>query len=158
MSTQTQSLASLPEQLRVVAWPGPAVQPVGHRPDSPYVEAVWLEVLGSSATLAWRRVARIAAARPGTIIGSAELAQSLRLGRRFDKDASISRAVARMVAFGAAKRTEATLAVRTALPDVPCQQRQRPSVSAQLAHQYWGHRQPGLASAVPQPLSVEVGL
>ena len=159
MPAQSQVLARLPERLRVVAWPGPAVEPVGHSPDSLYVEAVWLEVLGPSTTmLAWDRLARSAAARPGAVIGSPGLAQSLGFGKRLDEDAPVPRAVARTVAFGAANGTGSVLAVRVALPDVPFQQRRRLSMSAHLAHEYRSHRQPGPASATPRPVGGEVGL
>jgi hypothetical protein len=156
MPAQAQYLAPLPERLNLVPWRDPVVEAVGHGPDSPYVEAVWLGVLGPSTTLAWRRLARLAAARPEALVGTVDLAQSLGLGQGLDKNAPISRAVARMVAFGAADRTGATLAVRTALPDVPLQQRRRLSMSAQLAHEHWGHRQPGPAPAVAGPVSAEV--
>ena len=108
--------------------------------------------------LAWGRLARAAAARPGAVIGSPGLAQSLGFGKRLDEDTPVPRAVARMVAFGAASRTGSVLAVCVALPDVPFQQRRRLSMPAQLAHEYWGHRQCRPASATPRPVGAEVGL
>ena len=155
MPTQSEVLAPLPEQLRVVAGAGPAVEPVGHSADSPYLEAAWLEVLGPSTMLAWRRLARTAASRPGTVIGSSDLAQSLGLGKRLDENALLPRAVASTVGFGAANCAGSRLAVRTALPDVPFQQSQRLSMSAQLAHECCGHRQPRPASATPEPVGSE---
>ena len=155
---QKQCLAPLPEQLRVEVWPDPVVELVGHRPDSPYAEAVWLGVLGPSTGVAWRRLAHLAAARPGTIISVADLAQSLGLSQSLDMDAPMARAIARMVAFGTANRSGATLAVRTALPDVPYQARRKLSLSSQLAHQHWGSRQPAAAPATPGPAVAEVGL
>lgn len=159
MPAQTRVLAALPEELRVVSRPGAAIEPVGHSPDSLYVEAVRLEVLGPSTTmLGWGRLERAAAARPGAVVGSPGLARSLGRGKRLDEDAPVPLAIARTVAFGAANRTGATLAVRVALADVPFQQRRRLSMSAQLAHEYRGHRQPGPASATPGPVGAGVGL
>ena len=111
MPTQSQALGPLPERLTVVAWlDGVAAGP---RRDSPYVEAA-LGVLGPSTTLAWRRLARIAAARPGASVVTAELAQSLGLSQRLDDYGPMPRAVARMVAFRGAARNRGALAVRSA--------------------------------------------
>jgi hypothetical protein len=158
MATQSQLLAPLPEHLNVVPWRDPDVEATGHRPDSPYIEAVWLGVLGPSTTLAWRRRARLATARPGTVVGTAELAQSLGLSQGLERNAPISRTVARMESFGAAARSGRTLPVRTALPDVAPGHRQRLSVPAQLAHGLLGQRQPSASSAGAGPVGAGVGL
>jgi hypothetical protein len=142
----------------VVPWRDQAVEAVGHRPDSAYIEAVWLGVLGPSTTLTWRRLARLAAVHPGAVVDTVELAQSLGLGQGLEKNAPVSRSIARMVAFGAASRNGPTIAVRLALPDVPAFQRQRLSSSARLAHQYLGQRQPGHGTAANGPVAAEVGL
>jgi hypothetical protein len=150
--------AALPARISVVPWRDQPVEAVGHRPDSSYIEAVWLGVLGPSTTLTWRRLARLAAVHPGGVMGTAELAQSLGLGQGLEKNAPVPRSIARMVAFGAARRNGPTIAVRLALPDVPAQQRQRLSSSARLAHQYLGQRQPGHGTAGNGPIAAEVGL
>lgn len=128
-----------PERLTVVAWRDPLVEASGHRPGSPYVEAVWLGTLGPSTTLCWQRLSRLAATGPGTQIDTADLSRSLGLGDGLGRNAPVSRTLARMVAFGAATRTGDTLAVRLALADVPDRQLPRLSHSAQLAHRRWGH-------------------
>jgi hypothetical protein len=158
MPAQTQVLAPLAEKPRVIARPGPAVEPVSHSPES--LHAIWLEVLGPSITamLASGHLARTAAGRPGDVIGRSGLARSLGRSKRLDEDAPVPRAVARTVAFGAENRTGATLAVGVALPDVRSQQRRRLSMSTQLAHEYRGHRQCRPASATPGPVGAEVGL
>ena len=149
----------LPARISLVPWRDQAVEAVGHRPDSFYIEAVWLGVLGPSTTLTWRRLARLAAVHPGAVVDTAELAQSLGLGQGLEKNAPVvPRSIARMVAFGAARRNGPTIAVRLALPDVPAQQRQRLSSSARLAHQYLGQRQPGHGTAGNGPTAAEVGL
>jgi uncharacterized RDD family membrane protein YckC len=94
----------------------------------------------------------------GALGPSTTLARSLGLGQGLDKDATMSRAVACMVAFGAANRTGATLGPRIAIPDVAHQQRRKVSTSTQLAHEYWAHRQPEPASVTPEPVRAEVGL
>ena len=127
-----------PERIVVVEWPGIG-GPGAHRPGSPYVQAVWLGVLGPSATLAWERLARQAGAAPGSEVGCADLARSLGLGDSLGHNAPLSRSLARLVAFGAASRpSPGTLAVRLALPDVSVRQLARLSRSANLAHQRWG--------------------
>lgn len=88
-------------------------------PGSPYVEAVWLGVLGPSATWAWQRLARIATTRPGVTIDSVDLATSLGLGDSLGSNAAISRTLARLVAFDATHRGPDIIAVRVALPDLP---------------------------------------
>jgi len=42
-----------PAILNVVPWPDPILESQGHKPGRPYVEAVWLGVLGPSTTLCW---------------------------------------------------------------------------------------------------------
>lgn len=127
-----------PERIVVVEWPQVARD--GHRPGSPYVHAVWLGVLGPSATLAWERLSRQVAAAPGAEVDCADLARSLGLGDGLGHNAPLSRSLARMVAFKAAARpSEGVLAVRLALPDASPRQLARLSRSANLAHQRWGH-------------------
>lgn len=134
-----QQQTATPEQLTVIGWRDPIVEARGHRPGSPYIECVWLGVIGPSTTLAWQRLARLAVANPGGQVESVDLARSLGLGDGLSRNAPISRTLARMVAFGAAARTGDTLAVRLALADVPQRQLRRLSRTAQLAHQRWGH-------------------
>lgn len=91
-----------PTSLTVVAWPDPTVDTRGHKPGSPYVEAVWLGVLGPSTTLCWARLSRIANARPSTVIDTTDLALSLGLSGQLGRNAPITRTLSRMVMFGAA--------------------------------------------------------
>ncbi len=127
-----------PPLLTVVTWPDSVIEARGHRPGSPYVEAVWLGVLGPSATWAWQRLARIAASRPGAAIDSADLAISVGLGERLGPNAAISRTLGRLVVFGAAQRSADVIAVRVALPDLPARCVARLSASARLAHEHLG--------------------
>ena len=147
-----------PERLTIVAWPDPRTETHGHRPGSPYVEAVWLGILGPSTTLCWQRLARLATAREATAIDSVDLAVSLGLGESLGRNAPISRTLGRMVAFGAAQRCSETLAVRRALPDVPERMTGRLSYTARLAHQHWAQHDSG-RSIEPNPVpAMEVGV
>lgn len=125
-----------PARLRVFPLPDPSLERCGHRPGSPYVEAVWVGVLGPSATWAWQRLARVAAAKPGAIVDSADLARSLGLGENLAANASISRTLGRLADFGCAYRANDAIAVRLALPDVSEAQARRLAPSARLAHEH----------------------
>ncbi|MFV0526368.1 MAG: hypothetical protein ACK5RL_17935 [Acidimicrobiales bacterium] len=45
-------------QLLVRPWPDPVLDEMGHDPRSAYVEQFWLSILGPSAVLLLRRLAR----------------------------------------------------------------------------------------------------
>ncbi len=124
-----------PSHLTVIAWPDPVIESHGHRPGTAYIEAVWLGVLGPSATWAWQRLARVATTRPGVTIDSTDLAVSLGLAESLGSHAAISRTLGRLVAFDAAQRGADTIAVRIALPDLPARRVNRLSASARLAHE-----------------------
>lgn len=146
-----------PDRLTIVAWADPSTEVHGHRPGSPYVEAVWLGILGPSTTLCWQRLARLATAREATAIDSVDLAVSLGLGESLGRNAPISRTLGRMAAFGAAQRSGETLAVRRALPDVPERMTGRLSYTARLAHQHWAHDS-GRGAEVQPVRTMEVGV
>lgn len=152
-----------PPRLTVVAWADTLVEAHGHRPGAPYVEAVWLGVLGPSATWAWTRLARIAATRPGVTIDSTDLATSLGIGKSLGANSAISRTLGRLVAFDAAQRGADIIAVRTALPDLPALRTARLSSSARLAHERLAHSRyparPGeRASATVEQPTAAVGV
>ena len=146
--------AGTPTSLIVVAWPDPTADSRGHKPGSPYVEAVWLGVLGPSTTLCWARLSRIASARPGTVIDTTDLAISLGLSGQLGRNAPITRTLSRMVMFGAATSSGDALAVRKALPDVPPRMASRLSYTARLAHQRWAQLE---TPSVEQPVAPEIG-
>jgi hypothetical protein len=150
-----QTNQATPPRLTVVAWPDPVIEAHGHRPGAPYVEAVWLGVLGPSATWAWTRLDRLASTRPGVTIDSTDLATSLGLGESLGANSAISRTLGRLVAFDAAQRGADLIAVRVALPDLPARRTARLSPSARLAHQRLSHsRQPAWPAAQP-PAAVD---
>lgn len=140
-----------PARLAIVAWSDPVAEAHGHKPGSPYVEAVWLGALGPSTTLCWQRLARLATARPGTEIDTVDLAISLGLGESLGRNAPVSRTLGRMVAFGTAQRSGDILAVRRALPDVPERMTGRLSYTARVAHQHWANRTSAPATTPSAP-------
>ena len=128
-----------PPTLNITPWPDPNIDTHGHRPGSPYIEAVWLGILGPSTTLAWSRLSRIATAQPGAAVDISDLSISLGLSAHLGRNAPITRTLSRMVMFGAATRSGDTLAVRRVLPDVPERMAARLSYTARLAHRRWAH-------------------
>ena len=122
---------------------------LGHRPGSPYVEEVWLGVLGPTTTWAWLRLARVAEQSPGSALDMADLARSLGLSTGTGANAPISRTLGRLVVFGAAQRAGDTLVVRRALPDVPQRLLVTQAASARPAHERLAHTLVARRSAVP---------
>jgi hypothetical protein len=135
-----------PTRLTVVSWADPVVEARGHKPGSPYVELVWLGVLGPATVLCWSRLSRIATARPGTVIDTADLAVSLGLSKALGRNAPITSTLNRMVMFGTANGVDDTLSVRRALPDVPPGVVRRLSYTARLCHQRWARHEPPAAA------------
>jgi hypothetical protein len=139
MPDRQQSPTETPPTLTLVRFPDPIVERLGHRPGSPYVEFVWLGVLGPSTTFAWQRLARQAAAISSSNVDVADLSLSLGLGEGLGRNAMMSRTLARLVAFDAARRQGDVLAVRLALPDLPARRLDRLSHSARFAHDRFAH-------------------
>jgi hypothetical protein len=139
MPARAQAPADTPATINVVRFADPLVERVGHYPGSPYVELVWLGILGPSTTLAWQRLARQVAVGGPSTIDTADLAVSLGLGGDLGRNAMMSRTLARLVAFDAAHRDGDVLAVRVALPDLPERRLGRLSRSARLAHGRFSH-------------------
>jgi hypothetical protein len=139
MPDRAQTLLETPPTLTLVPLPDPVVERLGHRPGSPYVEFVWLGVLGPSTTFAWQRLARQATAISSSNLDVADFSLSLGLGEGLGRNATVSRTLARLVAFDAARRHGDTLAVCLALPDLPARRLTRLSHSARFAHERFAH-------------------
>lgn len=147
-----QQCLETPAKLNVAPWRDPLIEAVGHRPGSPYVETVWLAIIGPASAWGWQRLARIAAASKTTVtIDAAELAAGLGLGTSLGRNAPLSRTLARLEAFGTLQRSGDSLGVRLALPDVPEQRVAKLCPTAQLAHQRLAHRHRTPNVAAPQP-------
>ena len=76
---------------------------------------------------------------PSSKIDITDLSVSLGLGESLARNAVVSRTLARLVAFDAARRQGDILAVRLALPDLPERHLSRLSYSARLAHERFAH-------------------
>jgi hypothetical protein len=122
-----------PVELIVRPWnpadPAPRpVFPVQH----PYVEMIWLPVIGPSATWALRRLAGWASAFPdGTAVVLPELSESLGLGATSGPASSVQRTLRRLVMFRLARWSDA-LEVRTTVPAVS--ERHLARLSSGLVH------------------------
>jgi len=159
MPDRSQTPMETPPILTLVGLPDPVVERLGHRPGSPYVELVWLGILGPSTTFAWQRLARQAVAVPCGNLDVADLSLSLGLGEGLGRNAMVTRTLARLVAFDAARRHGDTLAVRLALPDLPERRLSRLSHSARLAHERFAHGASTVAATVvPAEPEMAIGL
>jgi hypothetical protein len=159
MPDSRQTAIATPTTLTVVPFADPLVERLGHRPGSPYVEFVWLGILGPSTTLTWQRLSRQAAAISSSSVDAIDLSVSLGLGEDLGRNALMSRSLARLVAFDAARRHGDTLAVRLALPDLSARRLSRLSYSARLAHDRFAHGSPAIAATnAPAAPAVQVSL
>ena len=159
MPDRTQTLSETPPTLKLVPLPDPVVERLGHRPGSPYVEFVWLGILGPSTTFAWQRLARQVTAISSSSLDVVDFSVSLGLGEGLGRNAMMSRTLARLVAFDAARRHGDTLAVRLALPDLPARRLSRLSHSARLAHERFAHGASAVTvTGAPPPPVAAVGL
>ena len=121
--------------LTVKGWRDAVVEERGFPVLSPYVEAVWLPVLGPSATLALRRLGALAAARPeGVDVDLGDLARDLGLG---GATARLLRTLRRLEMFGMATSRVDHLAVRTAVGPLPERHLCRLSQRARAAHEHF---------------------
>ena len=127
------------ELLRVVAWPDPVVDALGHDPRSWYVEHFWLPVLGPTTTWLVRRVAAgLDASEGGFSMGREETARALGLGGRDGRHSPFARAVTRCVTFEVGRwQGPGTLAVRRHLPPLPRRHLLRLPPRLQRMHEAW---------------------
>jgi hypothetical protein len=119
--------ARLSGQLRVVPWPDPIVEQVGHDPRSDYVERFWLAVLGPSATWLVRRFASDLDRSPqGYTVDLAHAARSMGLGTKGGRHTPFLHSVDRTCEFGLARYVAPdVLAVRRRLPPLTRYQQAR---------------------------------
>ena len=111
-----------PAQIRVVPWVDPTEKMVGFPIHHPYVESLWLPVIGPSATWMLRRLGAWATACPdGVDVALVELSGSLGLGWASGRSSTVQRTLRRLVMFGLAQWTD-ELAVRTLVPPLSARQ------------------------------------
>ena len=93
-----------------------------HDPDDPYVEEVWLPVLGPAAYTVWRQLARRASGAGRSTVSLPRLAAAAGLGRPLGKQSPIRRALRRLERFGLVRLEEERILVRPRLPYVTARQ------------------------------------
>jgi hypothetical protein len=123
-----------PELVVVSRWVDPVVDRVGFSVVDPYVELVWLPVIGPSATWMLRRLDAWLPEVDSVIeIDTSELGQMLGLGSSTGTGSSVQRTMRRLVRFGLAD-WQGSLRVRGAVPPLPSRQLLRLPIWVQEAH------------------------
>jgi hypothetical protein len=155
--------------IRVMPWPDPVLDAVGHDPRSWYVETFWLPTLGPTALLLLRHLADRFEANPrGIQLQVADTAAALGLGPREGQSSPLVRSLTRLQQFElACSDGDATIAVRTTLPPVHRRHVRRLPTALQARHarlsecergsvppagavlRMVGGREPGRAQAAP---------
>jgi hypothetical protein len=130
-----------PAELTVIAYPDTTVEALGYGPDHPYIEGAIASVVGPSATLLWKRLARlvIKAAGVPVTVDTIDLLACVGLGPGLAKNSIGARTVARMAAFDMARRAGRDgnlLAVRTALAPLNAARASRLPASARREHDH----------------------
>ena len=121
-----------PDRLEIVGWDDPVVNAVGFPPHHPYVEMLWLPILGPSTTWLYRRL-HIDAERTRAL-DLPELAAALGLSTATGANAPIQRTLQRLVLFGLAARHGNQLAVRTTAPPLTQRHLDRLTPRLRAAH------------------------
>jgi hypothetical protein len=106
-----------------------------HGLDDPYVEDVWLPVLGPASYVVWRQLARVATRSPATVTIAA-LAASSGLGRPQAHQSPINRALRRLARFDLVHVDNERVLVRAALPLVTARQLARLDPAIQTIHRH----------------------
>lgn len=127
------------ETIRILPWPDPVVDTLGHDPRSPYPERFWLPTLGPTALLLLRHVAyRFDRAPEGFTLELAETSRCLGLGERSGRSSPLARSLSRIVQFDLATQQEvSTLAVRRLLPPINRRHVRRLPPSVQEEYAVW---------------------
>ncbi len=134
------SPVEVPAELIVVAYPDEVVEAHGFGPDDPYIDECVVAIIGPSATLMWRRLARlvIAAGDESVSVDIPDLFACLGLSEHLGKNSAGARTVARIISFGLAYpagRSGQVLAVRRALVPWGGRQAERLPASARRYHE-----------------------
>lgn len=128
-------------------WFDPGLALEGFELRSAYVERYWLGVLGPSAIVLLRRLARGLDDRPdGFQISVADTARAIGLGRGTGRQSPITRTIDRACLFSTMRRvSETELHVRTHLPRLTPRQLSRLPLAVRNSHGPWlaAHRAGG---------------
>ncbi len=113
----------------------PVLAQLGHDPRSDYVEQFWLSILGPSAVLFLRRVARRLEHEPdGFDLDLVACAQELGLGAKGGKHSPMWRTLDRICRFGLATRNGPNVAMGRHLPPLTMRQLERLPAHLRQAH------------------------
>jgi len=127
------------EAIRVMPWPDPVLDVIGHDPRSWYAETFWLPTLGPTALLLLRHLAdRFERDPKGVELPVADTAAALGLGPRDGPSSPLVRSLHRLEQFELACYDGAsTIAVRRALPPVHRRHVRRLPAALQARHAEW---------------------
>ncbi|MDQ1380273.1 MAG: hypothetical protein QOG65_3377 [Actinomycetota bacterium] len=125
--------------IRVMPWPDPVLDAIGHDPRSWYVETFWLPTLGPTALLLLRHLAdRFETSPKGVDLPVAETAAALGLGPREGQHSPLIRSLTRLQQFElACSDGDVTIAVRKTLPPVHRRHVRRLPSGLQARHAEW---------------------
>ncbi|MDQ1459329.1 MAG: hypothetical protein QOI08_813 [Actinomycetota bacterium] len=125
--------------IRVMPWPDPVLDAIGHDPRSWYVETFWLPTLGPTALLLLRHLAdRFETSPKGVDLPVAETAAALGLGPREGQHSPLIRSLTRLQQFElACSDGDVTIAVRKTLPPVHRRHVRRLPSGLQARHAQW---------------------
>ena len=129
--------------IRVMPWPDPVLDAIGHDPRSWYVETFWLPTLGPTALLLLRHLADRFEANPkGVDLPVADTAAALGLGPREGQQSPLMRSLTRLQQFElACSDGDVTIAVRKTLPPVHRRHVRRLPTGLQARHAEWVEEQ-----------------
>ncbi len=124
--------------LRIVPWPDPVIDRLGHDPRSTYVERFWLGILGPSTTWFLRRVADGLDREPdGFDLRLADTAKALGLGGE-GRNSPFVRTLGRCCQFDMAQaQGDGILAVRRKVPPLSLRHLNRLPETLQEEHRRW---------------------
>lgn len=136
------------DSLRILPWPDPVIDRLGHDPRSAYAERFWLPILGPSTYLLARRlVAGFDRSPDGFDLPLLDTAQSLGLGTKGGRNAPFLRSIGRAITFHVCQSTgDRTLAVRRRVPPLTRVQVGRLAAPLRDEHDEWlraSDRRPG---------------
>ena len=125
--------------VRVMPWPDPVLDTIGHDPRSWYAETFWLPTLGPTSLLLLRHLAdRFEHAPQGIDLPVADTALALGLGPRYGPSSPLIKSLQRLQQFDlACSDGETTVAVRRALPPIHRRHVRRLPAALQAQHAEW---------------------
>ncbi len=127
------------QAIRVMPWPDPVLDTIGHDPRSWYAETFWLPTLGPTALLLLRHLAdRFEDSPAGLELPLADTSAALGLGPREGPSSPLVRTLTRLRQFElACDDGDRTLAVRRTLPPVHRRHVRRLPAALQARHAEW---------------------